>query len=82
MSRKQVGFAFRVLPYSQTDPNRSSLEWTKYIKENYQDLGWEVQNTEIAKVEGNDIFLGVTLVKYEDALVSQEGSVGKLAKSG
>lgn len=83
MTRKQVEFAFRVLRYSQVDTGESSAAWSKYIQENYLNLGWEVQRTEIALVQGNEIFVGVTLVRYEDVpVVAQEGLVGKLAKSG
>lgn len=64
--KKQVDFAFRLLPYSQVNPDQSSASWSKYVRENYLELGWEVQSTEIARVDGNEVFLGITLVRYED----------------
>lgn len=64
--RKQVDFVFRQLEYSAVDATKTSAKWSEYIRETYLANGYEVLNTEIAKAEANSVFLGITLVKYED----------------
>lgn len=64
--RKQTDFVYRQLEYSAVDPTKSSATWSEYIRDNYLSKGYEVLSTEIARSEANSVFLGVTLVKYED----------------
>ncbi len=66
MSIKQTQFAFRLLDYSSIEPEKSSANWSKYIKENYLDQGWEILRTEVVRAEANSVFLGISFVKYED----------------
>lgn len=64
--RKQVDFVFRQFEYSAVDPTKSSAAWSEFVRTEYLSKGYEVIGTEIARAEANSVFLGVTLVKYED----------------
>lgn len=66
MARKQVDFAFRVLEYAPLEAGKSSADNSKYLKDNYLDLGWEILKTEVTQVAANSIFVAVSLLKYED----------------
>lgn len=64
--RQQVGFSFRVLEYNSIETGKSSADWSKYLQESYLDQGWEVLSTQVVRAEANSVFLGISLVKYEN----------------
>ena len=64
--RKQTEFAYRQIEYSSIEPEKSSPVWSKWIKDNYLDNGWEVLNTEVVRAEANSVFLGISFVRYEE----------------
>ena len=63
---KQTQFAFRLLEYNSIESEKSSANWSQYIKDNYLDQGWEILRTEVVRAEANSVFLGISFVKYED----------------
>lgn len=67
---KQTEFAFRLLEYSAVEPEKSSAKWSEYLKVNYLDQGWEILRTEVVRAEANSVFLGISLIKYEDVPVT------------
>lgn len=74
--RKQTDFKFRVYPVGNTEGNYNHEMLSAEIKVQYLDKGWEVLNSEVAQVTGQQIMLAITLVKYEqdevNALVGEE----------
>jgi hypothetical protein len=64
--KKQTEFAYRQIEYSSIEPEKSSPVWSKWIKENYLDLGWEVLSTAVVRAEANSVFVGLSFVKYEE----------------
>jgi len=64
--RKQTEFAFRLLEYNAIEPEKSSVAWSKYVKDTYLDQGWEILSSEVVRAEANSAFVGLTLVRYED----------------
>lgn len=78
MSRKQVDYVFRQLRYSAVDPAANTAANSAWVRENYLSQGYEVLSSEVVKVDSNDVYVGIHLVKYEDALAE----TAKSAKSG
>ncbi len=64
--RKQTGYSFRTYRTSAVDPSARRQVMEASIKEEYLDNGWEVLRAEIARVDVNDIYVAVHLVKYEE----------------
>lgn len=81
--RKQTDFIFRQIEFNRIEEGKSAEDWRRWVKENYLDDGWEVLRTEIARSEGNSVFLGISFVKYEDvetpegAEVQEDGTIKK-----
>lgn len=69
MSRKQVDFIFRLMEYSSVEPEKSTFANSEYIRVNYLSQGWEVLATEVVRAEANSVFLGISFVKYVDAVI-------------
>lgn len=64
--RKQTDFAFRQVEYSSIEPEKSSPAWSKWVKENYLDQGWELLSSEVVRAEANSVFVALSFVKYEE----------------
>jgi hypothetical protein len=65
--RKQVDYVFRQLAYSAVDPSKSTQANSAWIRDTYLSQGYEVLSSEVVKVDANDVFVGISFVKYEDA---------------
>lgn len=73
MSRKQVDFIIRLVRIAPNpaavDQSMSTADFSKWVKENYLDQGWEVMGVQQAQVEANSVFFAVYLAKYEEVNV-------------
>lgn len=65
MIKKQVDYVFRMLKYSSVEKEFSTEGWSTWIRNTYLDEGYEVLRSEVVKVDANDVFVGIHLVKYE-----------------
>lgn len=65
MIKKQVDYVFRQLKYSAVEAGHSTSDWSEWIRENYLSKGYEILNSEVVKVDANDVFVGIHFVKYE-----------------
>lgn len=64
--RKQTGFSFRQYRYSAVDPTASRMVVDESIRQEYLLNGWETLSADVTKVDGNDVYVNVIFVKYED----------------
>lgn len=64
--RKQTGFSYRQFRVSATDPTANRTLMEAQIKEEYLDKGWETLSAAVARIDANDVYVSVVLVKYED----------------
>lgn len=65
MSRKQVGYEFRLLKVSAIDPGASREELSKIVNE-YLLVGWELLRAETVTYAGNEAFIAYHFVRYEE----------------
>lgn len=63
MIKKQVDFSVTVRPFVQTISPQTVIDEIK-ARYPFED-GWELFNTEIAQVGGNEIFMAYTFIRYE-----------------
>ena len=65
MTRKQVGYDFRLLKVSAIDPSASREELSKIVN-SYLANGWELLDVETVTYAGNEAFVAYHFVQYED----------------
>jgi hypothetical protein len=64
--RKQVDFVYRQLEYSSIEPEKSTVVWSQWVRDNYLSQGYEILSTDVVRAEANSVYLGISFVKYED----------------